>query len=198
LHFSRSSVTIAADKNTGEREMPGSASDLWAEAAIMDVQKRYCRGVDRLDFAMVRDCFHADAELDYGMYEGGVDGFIAMAEPGLGTYSATTHFIGNQLVELGGEGDPNGAWAEHYVIAYHRCPAAESAGGSVPEHDFVCNFRYVDRMEWRGEEWRIARRVLLVDSWRRVPLPELGPGPMTRQGRRDRDDPSFADKFRRK
>jgi hypothetical protein len=184
----------------GEREMPGSASDLWAEAAIMDVQKRYCRGVDRLDFATVRACFHADAELDYGHYVGDADGFVAMAEAGLGTYSATTHFIGQQLVELDGEGDGNGAWAEHYVVAYHRCPAE----GGVPEHDFICNFRYVDRMEWRGGdgdtgggEWRIARRILLVDSWRRVPLPDFGPGPTMTPGTRDRRDPSYSASFRR-
>ncbi|MBV1690733.1 nuclear transport factor 2 family protein [Novosphingobium sp. G106] len=180
--------------------MPTNASDLWAEATIMEVQKRYCRGVDRRDFAMVRDCFHADAELDYGDYKGDVDGFVRMAEAGLAIYGATTHFIGNQLVELDGDT----AWAEHYVVAYHRCPAA----GAVPDHDFVCNFRYVDRMEWRpcrsgsGDaeegEWRIAARVLLVDSWRRVPLPDLGPGPTMKPGRRDRDDLSWSDTFRRR
>lgn len=175
--------------------MPRSASDLWAEAAIMDIQKRYCRGVDRLDFALVRDCFHADAELDYGFYVGGVEGFMEVAKAGLAAYSATTHFIGNQLVELDGDA----AWAEHYVIAYHRCPAE----GGVPEHDFICNFRYVDRVEWRpgsngNDAWRVARRVLLVDSWRRQPLPDLGPGSTQVPGTRDRSDPSYAAKFRRK
>jgi hypothetical protein len=175
--------------------MAATASDLWAEAAIMDVQKRYCRGVDRRDFAMVRDCFHPDAELDYGFYAGGVDGFMKHAEAGLASYEATTHFIGNQLVEL----DDDSAWAEHYVIAYHRCPAERG----TPEHDFICNFRYVDRMEWRPGEaedgaWKIARRVLLVDSWRRQPLPDLGPGSTQVPGRRDRSDPSYAEEFRRR
>jgi hypothetical protein len=180
--------------------MPGSPDDLWAESAIRDVQRRYCRGVDRLDFAMVRDCFHPDADLDYGFFKGDVGGFIAVAEDGLATYSATTHFIGNQLVELDGEGEGNGAWAEHYVIAYHRCPAEDG----TPEHDFICNFRYVDRMEWRagddGREgaWKIARRALLVDSWRRQPLPDLGPGSTQVPGKRDRSDLSWSDKFRRK
>lgn len=170
--------------------MTGNASDLWAENAIRDVQRRYCRGVDRLDYAMVRACFHPDADLDYGFYKGGVDGFMKVAEEGLASYSATTHFIGNQLVELDGDA----AWAEHYVIAYHRCPAE----GGTPEHDFICNFRYVDRLEWRGGEWKIARRVLLVDSWRRQPLPDLGPGSTQVPGTRDRSDLSWSDKFRRK
>jgi hypothetical protein len=174
--------------------MAGDASDLWAESAIRDVQRRYCRGIDRLDYAMVRDCFHADADLDYGFYAGDLDGFMKFAEDGLATYSSTTHFIGNQLVELDGDA----AWAEHYVIAYHRCPAE----GDTPEHDFICNFRYVDRMEWRGAgdgqgAWRVARRVLLVDSWRRQPLPDLGPPSTQVPGRRDRGDPSYAAKFGR-
>lgn len=169
--------------------MAGSADDLWAENAIRDVQRRYCRGVDRLDFAMVRACFHDDADLDYGFYKGGLDGFMEVAEAGLATYSATTHFIGNQLVELDGDE----AWAEHYVIAYHRCPAE----AEVPEHDFICNFRYVDRMAWRGDDWRVAKRALLVDSWRRQPLPDLGPGSTQVPGARDRSDLSWSDKFRR-
>jgi hypothetical protein len=164
--------------------MPNDAGDLIAESQIRDIQRRYCRGVDRLDWEMVRACFHADADCDYGHYRGGPDGFVEMAREGLLTYSTTTHFIGNQLVELQGDA----AWAEHYVVAWHRVPAA----GDAPERDFVCNFRYADRVEWRGGEWRIARRVLLVDSWRHIPLPELGPGPTMRPGSRDRDDPSYA------
>ena len=173
--------------------MLDSTGGLLAEAAIMDVHKRYCRGLDRLDFAMVRACFHRDAELDYGYYEGGVDGFIKMAKAGLATYSATTHFIGNQLVEVHGDR----AWAEHYVVVYHRCPGTVG----VPEHDFICNYRYVDRMEWReagrGIEWRIAERALMVDSWRRVTLPDFGPPPRVNTGTRDYRDLSWSDKFRR-
>jgi len=166
--------------------MQESVDRLRAETAIRDVQRRYCRGVDRLDFGIVRACFHEDAALDYGDYVGGVDGFVAMAEPGLATYASTTHFIGNQLVEV--HDDSESAWAEHYVVATHRCPAE----GSIPENDFICNFRYVDRMERRGGEWRIAKRILLIDNWRRVPIADLGPGPTIKPGSRDRSDPSFS------
>lgn len=171
--------------------MSKTGIELQAESEICDVQRRYCRGVDRLDWDMVRACFHDDADADYGHYKGGPDGFVAMARAGLPTYSSTTHFIGNQLVEVDAEGD--GAWAEHYVVAWHRCPQ----DGEVSEHDFVCNFRYVDRMERRGGEWRISKRVLLVDSWRRLPLPDFGPGPTIKQGTRDKSDPSWSNEFRR-
>lgn len=164
--------------------MQKTIDDVLAEAAIRDLQRRYCRGVDRLDWDMVRSCFHADAETDYGFFTGSPDEFVAMARGGMTAYSATTHFIGNQLVEVQGDS----AWAEHYVIAYHRCPA-DSQG---PERDFICNFRYVDRNERRGGDWRIAQRVLLVDSWRSDPVGDAGSGPTTRRGEHGPGDPSFA------
>jgi hypothetical protein len=158
--------------------------EVLGEAAIRDLQRRYCRGIDRLDWDMVRSCFHADAETDYGFFTGSPDEFVAMARQGMTTYSATTHFIGNQLVEVQGDS----AWAEHYVIAYHRCPADEQG----PERDFICNFRYVDRNERRGGDWRIAHRVLLVDSWRSDAVGDPGSGPTTRRGVHGLGDPSFA------
>jgi len=167
-----------------EGKMAKSLEALQAESEICDVQRRYCRGVDRMDFAMVRACFHPDADLDYGSSGLSVDEFVAWAEPGLATYSWTMHCIGNQLVEVSGET----AWAEHYVVAYHRCPA----DGNTPEHDFICNFRYADAMQRRAGEWRIARRVLLGDGWRRVPLADLGPAPTMKRGMRDDSDLSYA------
>lgn len=159
--------------------------DLLAAEAIRDLQRRYCRGVDRLDWAMVRSVFHDDADLDYGFMRDGPDRFVAMAREGLPTYSGTTHFIGNQLVEL----DPDGqsAWAEHYVTAWHRCPADDTG----PERDFICWFRYADRNERRGGVWRIARRVLLVDRWRVDPVGDAGDGPTTRRGSRGPEDLSY-------
>ncbi len=160
--------------------------ELVAEAAIRDLQRLYCRGVDRLDWDLVRGTFHDDADLDYGFMRGGPDEFVAAAREGLLTYSGTTHFIGNQLVEI----DPGGqsAWAEHYVVAWHRCPADEAG----PERDFVCWFRYTDRCECKGGDWRIAKRVLLVDRWRVDPVGEAGEGPTTRRGVRGGEDLSFA------
>jgi len=157
--------------------------DLLAEAAIRDLHARYCRAVDRMDFALLRTCFHPDAVAEYGFFVGGVDDFVAMAQDSLTTYVGTTHFIGNQLVEV--EGDT--AWAEHYTRASHRY-AADAEG---PERDYVTDIRYIDRAERRDGDWRLARRVLILDSARTDPLLELGPKPRTPRGRRDRDDASY-------
>jgi hypothetical protein len=164
--------------------MNKTIDEVLAEAAIRDVQMLYCRAVDRMDFELLRNCFHADAVADYGFFVGGVDEFIAMAKASLDTFTRTTHFTGNQLIEVHGDG----AWAEHYAVATHRCPADEKG----PVRDFVTIVRYVDRMERREGDWRIAKRVLILDSWRTDPVGEAGYAPKAQLGQRDRSDASYS------
>ena len=163
--------------------MNKTIDDLLAEAAIRDLHVRYCRGVDRMDFDLLRTSFHPDATAEFGFFSGGLDDFVAMAKEALGIYTGTTHFIGNQLVEVTGDR----AWAEHYTTATHHY-AADDEG---PARDYVTLIRYVDQVERRDGDWRIARRVLILDSGRTDPVLELGPSPRAQRGRRDRSDPSY-------
>ena len=153
------------------------------QAAIRDVHLRYCRGVDRMDWALVRACYHPDGTEDHGAYTGSVDGFIDWVGPTLANYKSTTHFTGNQLVEV--EGDL--AWAERYGRVYLRRPATAEG----PEADIVANVRYVDRMERRHGEWRIAARIVVVDSDRVDPVGATWAGPNLERGRRDKSDVSY-------
>src|SRR4051794_10050844 len=137
-----------------------------------------------MDFDLLRTCFHPDATAEYGFFVGGVDDFVAMAKDSLATYTGTTHFTGNQLVEVSGES----AWAEHYTSATHHYAADEEG----PARDYVTLIRYVDRMERRDGDWRIAKRVLILDSGRTDPVLEMGPGPRAQRGRRDRGDASYS------
>jgi hypothetical protein len=58
--------------------------------------------------------------------------------------------------------------------------------------DWVVNIRYVDRMERRNGEWRIADRVVVLDSQRSDPVPgDLAPLENSNVGRRDKEDPSY-------
>lgn len=163
--------------------MKKTLEEVLAEAAIKDVQIRYCRASDRMDFDLFRSCFHADASVDFGFMQGGVEDFIGMAKSGLPGYLHTTHFTGNQLVEVKGDS----AWAEHYAIAIHRF-GADAEG---PERDFSTIIRYIDRFECRDGDWRIARRVLILDATRTDPVSPLGPHPQVQSGKRDRSDISY-------
>jgi hypothetical protein len=153
------------------------------EAAIRKVHLRYCRGVDRMDWDLVRSCYHPDGTDDHGGYSGGVDGFIAWLSAGLPKYAWTSHFTGNSLIEVSGDS----AWAEHYAIASHR----RLATGDAPGADLVIHVRYIDRMERRGGEWRIARRVVIAESQRVHPLGDDWMTLPTKPSLRDRSDFSY-------
>ncbi len=162
--------------------MRKTIDEVLAEAAIRDIQMRYCRACDRMDFELLRECFHADATTEY-FGTADLDGFIEMGRQALPGFVKTTHNTGNQNVEVNGDA----AWAEHYTVATHRL-AADDTG---PERDFVTSVRYVDRLECREGDWRIARRVLILDWVRVDPVGEIGPEPEVQAGRRDRSDASY-------
>jgi hypothetical protein len=160
---------------------------LVAQQEIRDVLIRYTRGIDRMDVELVRSTYHPDAHDDHGAYQGGVEGFLAWFRDALSYFDATMHFIGNQLVELD-PADADVAHAESYCVAYHR----RRARAGEPGHDLVTALRYVDRMERRDGEWRIADRRCVFDWTRRDPIVgEWEQGPEVLQGRRDRTDPVY-------
>jgi hypothetical protein len=153
------------------------------EEAIKKVHLRYCRGVDRMDFDLIRSCYHPDAIDDHGEFVGGVDAFIEYARENLPSFASTSHCVCNQLVEVDGDH----AFAEHYGIAYHRLHAGEDG----LEKDWIATIRYVDRFERRDGEWRIASRRSIVDSDRVLPVDEMLVPSGTMAGARDRSDPSY-------
>lgn len=163
--------------------MTKTVEEVLAEAAIREVQLRYCRAADRVDFELFRSCFHADAELEFDFFLGDVDQFITLARELLQKFVITTHFTGNQLIEV--QGDT--AWCEFYTLATHRLPADDEG----PERDYVTAIRYLDRMEYRDGDWRICRRQCVLDWDRTDPVPagraEAGSG----KAQRDRSDPSY-------
>jgi hypothetical protein len=156
--------------------------ELLAKQEVRDVIHRYCRGVDRMDEALVRSCYHPDATDEHGSFSGGVDDYIAWAWKLLARYDSTMHYVANVLVEP--EGDV--ARAESYGIAFHQTQ------GGPPEHNLVTGFRFIDRFECRDGTWRIATRVATTEWVRRL-LPEAD-WPIVetlRRGARDRSDPVY-------
>lgn len=137
-------------------------AELLAKQDIADVIHRYARGIDRMDWDLVRSCYHPDAYDDHGAMKGTVEEFIADGAAFLPKFVATMHFMGNMLIEVDGDV----ARAETYAIAYHREELADGAG-----RDDVWGIRYVDRFEQRDGRWAIAHRVV-AQEWRRVdPVP---------------------------
>ncbi len=153
------------------------------ERAIRDVIHRYARGVDRLDWELVRSCFYADAKLTYGQAQTPEE-FIAGASRGLPLYALTQHAVTNITIEVSGDT----AHSESYCLARHRTRGTDGA----PDSDFLWGGRYVDRHERRAGEWRIASRIC-IHEWTKIETVEAvwpAAGAFT-QGQRSREDVSY-------
>jgi hypothetical protein len=169
---------------------------LMAEREIRQVLLRYCRGVDRADPELIRECYHEGALDVHGKYRGDGRAFADYAVGVLNErYQATSHTLENSMIEFDGDAC---AHVETYVVAYHlSIEPVEQA------HFYVFGGRYVDQFELRGDAWRIAHRQLLRDWSYRHPL---DPEEVRRQaeeaqafdgGRRDRDDVGYPAAFQR-
>jgi SnoaL-like domain len=158
-------------------------SGLADRQAIHDVVLRYCRGVDRLDFDLVRTAYHPDGVDHHTGFSGPVDDYIAWVEPLLRGFDGTMHLTGNHMAEPAGDH----ALAETYGTAVHWGTPADD-----PRRNFTSGFRYVDHMARRDGRWAIVER-FAVREWTRsdvgVRIAPEGPGP---RGRRDGTDPLYA------
>ena len=132
--------------------------------AIEEVVLRYCRGIDRRDFALVRDCYHPDAHDHHGSFSGTVDEYVAWVDGLTARYTWTMHFVANVLVEFGDDGPHDVASSESYGVSLHR------SDDPRPFMNMATGFRYLDRFERRDGEWRIAERHA-IGEWS-MPIPE--------------------------
>jgi hypothetical protein len=128
--------------------------------AIRDVIMRYARGVDRVDTDLLHSVYWDDAVDDHTSFNGNAHEFVTWMVPRLKAMEQTVHFLGNIFVEIHG----NFAAVESAFQAFHRL-RDETRG----PYDMVIGGRYVDRMEKRSGEWRIAYRKVLWDWYRTYP-----------------------------
>jgi hypothetical protein len=123
---------------------------------IRDCVARLSRGEDRRDAELIKGCYWPGAGDDHGVFVGSFEEYLAWVVPGAPSIPVTLHTLGQSLIDLG---DATAA-VETHVTAYHRI----DMGGQ--ERDIVIGGRYLDRMEKRNGEWRIAHRTMVYD-WMR-------------------------------
>ncbi|VWX52764.1 nuclear transport factor 2 family protein [Novosphingobium sp. 9U] len=124
--------------------------------AIRSCVIRLARGEDRRSAKLIRSCWWPEAKFDYGVHAGDFEAYLAWVAPGADAIKNTQHVIGQTHIELSGAS----AKAETHAISYHRLDLGAEAGG---ERDTCIGGRYLDSFEKRGEEWRIADRIMLYD-----------------------------------
>ena len=121
--------------------------------AIRTVLARVARGEDRRDADLITASYWPDATTDFGIFAGSFDEYLAWVVPGSPAITVTQHTLGQTLTERNGDV----ALVETHVSAYHR------VNMGAEESDSVIGGRYLDRMEKRDGQWRIAHRTMLYD-----------------------------------
>lgn len=128
-------------------------------AAIRAVLDRLARGVERRDQALIDSAFWPEAG-----HQAGQAGLAAMirALPLLQGARRSTQMPGDLRITLATAGGAAGnATVESRVVASHLLDVASD------QREIVIAGRYIDRLERRHGEWRIADRRFLPD-WKRV------------------------------
>lgn len=127
--------------------------------ALYEIACSYCRGVDRMDFALIDSIYHEQAIHDHGaMFCGEKAAFIDWLKQSLPGIT-TQHFVGNALFRLDEESNDR-AQGEIYTINYHVMPGAEQNKGNL---DYVAGGRYLDEYIRSDGQWRIWRRTRVLD-----------------------------------
>jgi hypothetical protein len=131
----------------------GELKGLLDRENIRDRIALLARGEDRHDADPIRASYWPDSTIDYGMFLGNFDEYLAWVVPGSPAIVVTQHVLGQSVI------NPQGAAAlvETHVMSYHRVDMG------AQERDVIIGGRYLDRLEERGGDWRIAKRTMLYD-----------------------------------
>lgn len=151
-----------------------SLEEISARLEIRDVLSRYCRGIDRRDKALLAAAYWPDAvdRRGYGPPDATPGEFADRVVDGFGDLPAhSQHHVTNVFIDL--DLTSGVARVESYNLVMHpvgpqTTQVLATADGRT--HLRVMGGRALDRFERRDGEWRIARRVMLVD-WSRDDLP---------------------------
>ncbi|GAA0336350.1 nuclear transport factor 2 family protein [Sphingomonas oligophenolica] len=151
---------------------------------VVDCLTRFSRGMDRLDRDIFLSAFHPDAIIAAGPFVGSppdcFDWAAPMHEAG---QVATHHNLLNITCEI--EGDT--AHSETYYLF---------VGRNRDDSNWIAGGRYIDRLERRDGEWRIAFRTNAIEWSGIVPtmaLPFADVPDIHGNGApaRSKDDPSY-------
>ncbi|MFT3929184.1 MAG: nuclear transport factor 2 family protein [Spongiibacteraceae bacterium] len=151
---------------------------------ILDCQVRFARGMDRFDRELFLSAFHADATIAAGPFVGGPAALYDWAS-GLHEHGqvATQHNLLNQTCDIDGDT----AHVETYYLF---------VGRNRDDSNWIAGGRYIDRMEKRDGEWKIAMRTNAIE-WSGlvptlpIPFTDIAGIDLNGAPSRSKDDPSY-------
>lgn len=114
---------------------------------IHDMYLSYMRGFDRNDVDLMRSAFWPDVQINYGNESNTFDEFVARhLNQHMVTYKAWGHLLTNETVHVQGD------------VAHVETYVTRLAGSKKDGKSTIISGRYLDRVERRDGEWRIAVR----------------------------------------
>lgn len=133
-------------------ELAAIVGEMQDRDAIWQCMLRYARGCDRFDRELILSAYHPDAIDDHSKFVGSPEEFVAWAmKQHTEAHIGHTHNLFNHTCWLDGDV----AYTETYFMF---------AGMNRKGQPLVLNGgRYLDRMEKREGEWRIAYRTVVRD-----------------------------------
>lgn len=167
-----------------DRENLARLGQLLDRQDILDCQTRFSRAMDRFDRELFLSAFHPDATIAAGEFVGGpaelYDWATQLHEQG---QSATHHNLLNHTCDIDGDT----AHTETYYLF---------VGRNRDDSNWIAGGRYIDRLERRDGQWKIALRTNAIE-WSgmvpTLPIPFADVVDIHRNGRpyRSRDDLSY-------
>jgi hypothetical protein len=127
---------------------------------IRECITRLARGEDRRDAELITGSYWPDSTTDYGVFAGSFAEYLAWVVPGSPAIPVTQHVLGQSTIDLQG----SVALVETHATSYHRIDTG------IEERDTIIGGRYLDRLEKRSGEWRIASRTMLYDWFQDIGL----------------------------
>jgi hypothetical protein len=151
--------------------------------AIAECIVRTTRGPDRFDWDLFTSAYHPDAEEDHGSFVGDFDGVKAFIANAMMNFDGHQRYVSNFSIDIDGDE----AHCESYYLIVVRMVDA----GKV----MMNGGRYLDRLERRDGDWRIATRAV-ISEWNTFLDSNFAAGnggaPSFLPSRRDTEDPSYA------
>ncbi|GAA0932686.1 nuclear transport factor 2 family protein [Pseudonocardia zijingensis] len=169
-----------------QEHLQAAVQQLLDRQAILDCLNRYARGLDRKDLDMLRSAFHPDATDHHGgsiEYHPAADALIADWEIRDAHRTFSQHLLINTSIDLDGDVAHAETYFQLIVGIKPGAPTDQPRLG-------VSGGRYVDKFDRRDGEWRIARRVIVVEY--AAALDEREQKHHLLWARRSKDDPSYA------
>ncbi len=136
--------------------------DVEAKEQIRDVLYRYARAIDRRDLSLLKSCYCPDGiDAHVGSFVGPAFHFAEDMVGGrqLGELSDHRHYVTNPMIEVEG----NRAFVESSFLVTFELKLRNQAFA-----DGQSEGRYLDIFHFRGEDWRIWRRLMIREKliWR--------------------------------